>query len=148
MINNESIARAMFDALNNEDPDTYTDYFADDATYVNTFRQIKNKDEIREEMHACFTTFSNFRNKIERITSDGSTVWVEFRYTGDVSGKALVSIMSRFYGEEEAKNKYGVSDIVKSFDLPHVYILDFENGKVKKWTCYYNADLFVSQLKD
>ena len=147
MFDNESIARAMFEALNNEDPDKYTDYFADDAEYINTYRQSKNKDEIREEMHACFNTFTNFRNKIERIFSDGDTVWVEFKYTGEVSGKALVSIMSGFYGEEEAKNKRA-RDTVKSFDLPHVYILDFEDGKVKKWICYYNSDLLVSQLKD
>ena len=107
-----------------------------------------NKDEIREEMHACFNIFTNFRNKIERISSDGDTVWVEFKYTGEVSGKALVSIMSRYYGEEEAGNKFGASDTVKSFELPHVYILDFEDGNVKKWTCYYNSDLLVNQLKD
>jgi uncharacterized protein (TIGR02246 family) len=143
MVDNEAIARAMFDALNNEDPDAYTDYFTDDAVYINAYRHRKNKDEIREEMRACFSTFTNFRNIIERITVDGDTAWVEFRYTFEVSGQSLVSIMSRFYGEETAREKYGASDTVKAFDLPHVYIFDFMDGKVKQWTCYYNTDLLT-----
>jgi hypothetical protein len=99
-------------------------------------------------MRTIYRTFSNFRNRILRINSLEDTVWVEFRYSAEVSGRALVSIMSRFYGEEGAKEKYGVSDAVKSFDIPHVYILDFEDGKVKQWTCYYNTDLLMTQLSD
>jgi uncharacterized protein (TIGR02246 family) len=145
---NEAIVRAMFDALNRDDPDTYTDYFTEDATYINAYGQRKNKEEIREEMIAIYQTFQNFRNRILRMDSIGDTVWVEFRYSAEVSGRALVSIMSRFYGEEGAREKYGMSDSVKSFDIPHVYILDFVGGKVKQWTCYYNTDLLMMQLKD
>jgi hypothetical protein len=57
----------------------------------------------RRITRARFSTFSNLRNHIERIAVDGDTVWVEFRYTGEVSGRALVSLISRFNGEERAR---------------------------------------------
>jgi len=125
----EGIVIKMIEAFNRQDVDSWIEYFADYADVIGPDGVRMDKKGLRDYYAGIFTAFPDGRFGIERIISKDSTVVVEI------------------FGRGTHKGEYfGVPATNKRIEMPMVFIMDFEEGMVKRWRGYYYWQKFVSQI--
>lgn len=72
-------------AIDAQDVDALTSVFADDVEScqpAHPGRQFRGSAQIRQNWSALFAAVPDLRAQLERSTTDGSTVWPEWAWTG------------------------------------------------------------------
>ena len=118
---NERIVREAFAMYNRGDVDAFLDLFAEDATYVDPFGYVHDREGFRRILVNGKKAFTDRSWLIERMVSQGHTVWVESTWTATHRGTYLWT---------PATNK--------TVQLQTVSIIDVKAGKVKLWKEYEN----------
>lgn len=126
---NEGIVLKMIEAFNKQDIDSWIDYFADDADVVGPDGERMDKDKLRNYYLGVFKAFPDGRFGIERMMSKDDSIVVEI------------------FGRGTQKGEYfGIPATNKRIELPMTFIMDFKDGRVKRWRAYYYYQKFVSQI--
>ena len=125
---NEEVARRVFELLNQRDldgvaelqhPDVLDDFLV--------LRPIRGRAEIRQFFAGLFAAFPDFHLEIERVTSEGSSVVVQWRSTGTFTGAPFE----------------GVDPNGKRVEMRGVDCMTFEDGRLRHNTIYYDGMAFA-----
>ncbi len=129
---NEKIVEKIFEAMNRHDQEAVLIHYSDDVTGVMPSGTTIDKEEMRRRRPIGFMAASpDLKFRIDRMVSQGDTVWVEYTATGTQKG-AL----------------FGIPATNKKFEYTSVFIYDFEAGKVKLYKCYFNMLRFLTQIQE
>lgn len=117
---NGRVVREIFEAFNRHDLDAVMNHLADDVTAIWPDGTRRDRKGIRKACAYLFEAFPDNRTRVDRMVSQGNTVVVEYIGVGTHKGEYL-----------------GIPATNKTYEMPIVWILDFEAGKVKLWKVYY-----------
>ena len=124
----EALARRLFDMLNRRDLDAVAELQHPDV--VDDFivlRPARGRAEVRAFFESLFTAFPDFRLEIEQVTASGDRAVVQWRSSGTFTG-----------GPFE-----GIQPNGKRVDLRGVDCMQFEAGRLKHNTIYYDGMSFA-----
>jgi steroid delta-isomerase-like uncharacterized protein len=130
---NEKIVEKIFEDMNrHDDLEAVFSHYSDDITGVLPSGTIIDKEEMRRRrpigfMAAC----PDLKFRIDRMVSQGDTVWVEYTATGTHKG-----------------DLFGIPATNKKFEYQSVFIYDIEAGKVKRYKCYFSMLRFLKQIQE
>ena len=128
---NEKIVEKIVDALNRRDFEAYLTYFSDDVTFVMPSGRTVDKEWFRKELPIGSPASPDQKTSIDRMVSQGDTVWVESTITGT-----------------HTADWYGMPAFNKKFEYPSVAIYNFEAGKVKLVKTYWDRLRLFNQIQE
>jgi hypothetical protein len=79
---NEKTVEKIIDALNRHDFEAYMSHFSDDVTFVMPSGRTADKEGVRKELPIGCLASPDRKVSIDRMVSQGDTVWVENTVTG------------------------------------------------------------------
>ena len=127
---NEKIVEKMFEAWNRRDLEAFMSHLSDDVTVIWPSGRTVDKERLHKELSTeQMPAFPDSRWRVDRMVSQGDTVWVESTETGTHKG-----------------DWFRIPATNKKIDYPSVAIFDFEAGKVKLWKEYFDRMRFLNQL--
>jgi len=128
---NEKIALNFIEAFNRQDKDAYVDHLTDDAdVWWAVGERTPTKEEIGTEFIEIIEALPDRRFDLVRMLSTEDSVIAECVFKGTNRGEL-----------------FGMPATNNSLELPIVHLWDFEDGKVKRWRSYANAQTINRQLR-
>ena len=121
----------IFEAWNRHDLDVMMDNFSDDMIRIGASGTRYDKKGMLEDMAWFLSIFPDARTRVDRMVSQGYAVWVEFTITGT-----------------HKKELFGIPATDKEIEIPGVWILDFEDSKVKLCKEYWNHRRLMLELSE
>ena len=128
---NEKIVEKIFEAINSQDWDAMMNHYADDMTVVWDEGTIADKEQERKSLEWATDAFAPFRTRVDRMISQGNTVVVE--WTNTATHKSEL---------------FGIPATNKRYEISGVFIIDFEDGKVKLLKYYWNQRKLEQFLRE
>jgi len=121
--------RAAMSAGSARDHERFEAHLRDDVTFINPMVGTVDKAGFRAFHTALWTGLPDINYKVERTVSEGDTVVGECTLTGTQRGELA-----------------GVPATNKSVKVPVTFIVDYENGKVKRWSSYLDTATLLRQI--
>jgi len=121
--------RAAMSAASARDHARFEAHLRDDVTFINPMVGTVDKAGFRAFHTALWTGLPDINYKVERTVAEGMTVVGECTVTGTQRGELA-----------------GVPATNKSVTLPVTFIVDYENGKVKRWSSYLDTATLLRQI--
>jgi steroid delta-isomerase-like uncharacterized protein len=121
--------RAAMSAASARDHDRFEAHLRDDVTFINPMVGTVDKAGFRAFHTALWTGLPDINYKVERTVSEGDTVVGECTVTGTQRGELA-----------------GVPATNKSVNMPVTFIVDYENGKAKRWSSYLDTATLLRQI--
>ena len=121
----------IYKAWNRHDLDAMMDNFSDDMIRIDASGATHDKKGMLEDMASFLSIFPDAEIRIDRMVCQAYTVWVEFTITGT-----------------HKKELFGIPATGKEIKIPWVWILDFEDSKVKLCKGYSNYRRLVLELSE
>src|SRR5947208_1818405 len=128
-IANANDFRAAMASASARDHASFEGHLRDDVTFVNPMVGTVDKAGFRAFHTALWTGLPDINYKVERTVSEGNTVVGECTVTGTQRGELA-----------------GVPATNKSVKLPVIFIVDYENGKVKRWSSFLDTATLLRQI--
>jgi len=128
---NEIVVEKIFEAMNRHDQEAILSHYSDDVKVVMPSGRTADKEKLRKEIPIGCLASPDLKVRIDRMVSQGDTVWVEFTITGT-----------------QTEDWYGIPATNKKFEYPSVDIYDFEAGKIKLLKVYFDRLRFFKQLNE
>ncbi|TMC41920.1 MAG: ester cyclase [Chloroflexi bacterium] len=126
---NASDFRAAMSAASARDHDRFEAHLRDDVTFINPMVGTVDKAGFRAFHTALWAGLPDINYKVERTVSEGDTVVGECTVTGTHRGELA-----------------GVPATNKSVTVPVIFVADYENGKVKRWSSYLDTATLLRQI--
>lgn len=120
MSDNKKVAKAFWDALNNSDWEKLASVVTPDFQHDNDVDYYNGREEIIKLFKSMMAEDLNFHQQIDRVTAEGDIVISEATWTGN-------HIMDMF----------GFPSSGKSFAVPVVYVMEFDQGLIKRLRSVY-----------
>jgi len=121
----------IFKAWNRHDLDAMMDIFSDDMIRIGASGTRYDKKGTLEDIDWFLSIFPDARIRVDRMVSQAYAVWVEFTITGT-----------------HKKELFGIPATDKEIEIPGVWILDFEDSKVKFCKEYFNYRRLMLELSE
>ncbi|MEJ7631922.1 MAG: nuclear transport factor 2 family protein [Rubrobacteraceae bacterium] len=91
-----SVIERLHEALNRRDPETLLDCFdpeyrSEQPAHLN--RGFGGKEQVRKNWSSIFESFPDFEARLLRYTTEGDTLWSEWRWSGTGLSMAGVILM-------------------------------------------------------
>ena len=128
---NEKIVEKLIEAANRHDTEAQMSCYSDDVKVVMPSGRTADKEKLRKEIPIGCLAIPDRKVRIDRMISQGDTVWVEFTITGT-----------------QTEDWYGIPATNIKFEYPSVAIYDFEAGKVKLIKSYFDRLRFFNQIQE
>lgn len=127
----EYLANKVIDAWSQHDAQLIDDIFAKDGVYIDepAGRTMHGRSEIKAWLEENFTAVPDFDSKLVTLFSSHDKIALEWVMSGTHTGD---------YPDLPATGE--------SFSVPGASIALVEDGKIKRWTDYYDIYSFLSQL--
>ncbi len=124
---NERVVGEMVNAINRQDLDALLNQLADNVkAFLSGFDETVDEEMMRECWAGWYVAFPDLTYRVDRMVSRGDTVVTEATASGTHRGEFLVT---------PATNKKAEGRVI--------WVLDFEDGKVKLWKEYVNFPGFA-----
>lgn len=120
----------IYKAWNRHDLDAMMGNFSDDVIHIDASGARYDKNGMLEDLASFLTVFPDARIRIDRMVCQAYTVWVKFTITGT-----------------HKKELFGIPATGKEIEIPAIWILDFEDNKVKLCNEYWNHRRLMLELK-
>ena len=121
--------RAAMAAASARDHGSFETHLRDDVTFINPMVGTVDKAGFREFHTGLWAGLPNINYKVERTISEGDTVVGECTVTGTHRGELA-----------------GVAATNKPVTVPVIFIVDYENGKAKRWSSYLDTATLLRQI--
>jgi len=121
----------IFKAWNRNDLDAMMDNFSDDMICISASGTRYDKKGMLEAIAWILSIFPDARIRADRMVSQAYAVWVEFTFTGT-----------------HKKELFGIPATEKEIEISGVWILDFEDSKVKLCREYWNHRRLILELSE
>ena len=121
--------RAAMAAASARDHASFEGHLRDDVTFINPMVGTVDKAGFREFHTALWAGLPDINYKVERTISEGDTVVGECTVTGTQRGELA-----------------GVPATDKPVKIPVTFIVDYVNGKVKRWSSYLDTATLLRQI--
>jgi len=121
--------RAAMASASARDHDAFEKHLRDDVTFINPMVGTVDKAGFRQFHTGLWAGLPDINYKVERTVSEGNTVVGECTVTGTQRGELA-----------------GVPATNKSVKVPVTFIVDYENGKVKRWSSYLDTATILRQI--
>src|SRR3989442_13472197 len=121
--------RASMAAASARDHERFQAHLRDDVTFINPMVGTVDKAGFRAFHTALWAGLPDINYKVERTVSEGMTVVGECTITGTHRGELA-----------------GVPATNKSVKVPVTFIVDYEKGKVKRWSSYLDTATILRQI--
>jgi len=128
---NEKIVEKIFEARNSQDWDAMMSHYADDVTVIKVLGTIWDKEQERKFMVSIADAYGPMESRVDRMISQGNTVVVEWTNTAT-----------------HKSEWFGIPATNKRWEIPGVFIIDFEDGKVKLLKYYWNQRRLEQFLRE
>jgi len=126
---NEIVIKKIVEAWNRHDQEAFMSHLSDDVTIVWPSGRTVDKEGLRKEFD--YSTFPDSSWRVDRMVSQGDTVWVEYTFTGTQKGAW-----------------FRIPATNKKVEYQLVMIFDFEAGKIKLWKVYWDRLRFFKQIQE
>ena len=124
---NERVVGEIVNAINRQDLDALLNQLADNVkAFLSGFDEKVDKEMMRECWAGCYVPFPDLTYHVDRMVSQGDTVVAEATASGTHRGEFL-----------------GIPATNKKAEGRVIWVLDFEDGKVKLWKEYVNFPGFA-----
>jgi steroid delta-isomerase-like uncharacterized protein len=129
--NVEHLTQQMFDAWSKNNPNTIDSIFAEDGIYEDVAGSavVKGRDNIKKLLKETTTAIPDFNIKLLKWFSSGNKVACQWIMTGTQTG-----------------NLADLPATGKSFSVRGASIVQIKEGKIIRWTDYYDSFSFLKQL--
>lgn len=124
-------AEEIFKAWNRNDLDAMMENFSDDMIHISASGTRYDKKGMLEAIALLLSIFPDARIRADRMVTHAYAVWVEFTFTGT-----------------HKKELFGIPATEKEIEIPGVWILDFEDSKVKLCKEYWNHRKLMLELSE
>ncbi|OLC10826.1 MAG: hypothetical protein AUH39_00965 [Chloroflexi bacterium 13_1_40CM_67_9] len=121
--------RAAMVAASARDHERFEAHLRDDVTFINPMVGTVDKAGFRAFHTALWTGLPDINYKVERTVSERNAVVGECTVTGTHRGELA-----------------GVAATNKPVKVPVTFIVDYENGKVKRWSSYLDTATLLRQI--
>ncbi len=121
----------IYKAWNRHDLDAMMGHFSGDVIRIDASGARFDKKGMLEHIAWFLSIFPDAYARIDRMVCQAYTVWVEFTITGT-----------------HKKELFGISATGKGIEIPVVWILDFEDSKVKLCKEYWNPRKLMLELSE
>jgi len=121
--------RAAMASASARDHAGFEAHLRDDVTFINPMVGTVDKAGFRAFHTALWAGLPDINYKVERTVSEGLTVVGECTVTGTHRGELA-----------------GVPATNKPVKVPVVFIVDYEDGKVKRWSSFLDTATLLRQI--
>ncbi len=122
--------RGIFDAINRtHDANILNDYLSEEMVFRNPSTKETDKAGMIGFHTMLFSAFPDFTYQLERVITKNNTVFVETTLTGTQSREFL-----------------GFPPSEKEINVPAAVVIDFQDGRVKNWSLYFDIRTMMRQL--
>ena len=121
----------IYKAWNRHDLDVMMGHFSDDMIRISASGARYDKKGMLEDMASFLSIFPDTYARIDRMVCQAYTVWAEFTITGT-----------------HKKELFGIPATGKKIEIPVVWILDFEDSKVKLCKEFWNHRKLMLELSE
>jgi steroid delta-isomerase-like uncharacterized protein len=127
----EHLMNQMFDAWSKNNPNTIDSIFAEDGVYEDIAGNtvVNGRDNIKKLLKETTTAIPDFNIKLLKWFSSGNKVACQWIMKGTQTG-----------------NLGGIPATGKSFSVRGASIAIIREGKIIRWTDYYDGYTFLKQL--
>jgi steroid delta-isomerase-like uncharacterized protein len=134
-MDNNSIVRTFFDAINAQDPDSAAELVTNDSEFTElpTGRIYRGPDGVRENFQFWFGAFPDGKVEIRNLIGAGDTVVVEYIGRGTNTGP-----MQTEQGEMPPTGK--------SVQLEFCDVVEVKGGKIARGRSYFDSGSMMRQL--
>ena len=131
MSDNKKVASEFWDALNNHNWEKLALVVTPDFQHDNDVDYYYGRDEIVEMFKGMAATEGlDYYQHIDRVTAEGEVVICEATW----SGNHIMDVV-------------GVAATGKSFECPVVYVMEFEQGLIKRLRSVFRDQRFQNEVK-
>ena len=121
--------RAAMAAASARDHGSFETHLRDDVTFINPMVGTVDKAGFHDFHAGLWAGLPDINYKVERTISEGNTVVGECTVTGTHRGELA-----------------GVPATNKPVTVPLTFIVDYENGKAKRWSTYLDTATLLRQI--
>ncbi len=127
----KEVAAAIFEAVAAKEMDRFPEFLHENATddFV-AIGQFVGRDAITGFFQELYTAFPEFQIEVERIVGDDQHAVVQWEASGIFSGGPF----------------QGIEPTGKQVSIRGVDVMEFEDGKVRHNTIYYDGAAFARQI--
>lgn len=120
MTDNKKVAKVFWDALNSHDWEKLASVVTPDFQHDNDVDYFHGREEIIQLFKGTMVEGLDYHQQIDRVTAEGDIVISEATWTGN-----------------HIMDMWGFPASGKSFAVPVVYVMEFENGLIKRLRSVY-----------
>jgi len=121
--------RAAMAAASARDHGSFETHLRDDVTFINPMVGTVDKAGFHKFHAGLWAGLPDINYRVERTISEGNTVVGECTITGTHGGELA-----------------GVTATNKPVTVPLTFIVDYENGKAKRWSTYLDTATLLRQI--
>lgn len=135
MQDNLQLVRNFYEAVNNRDLDRAVNLFTTDAEFLaqSTLEKYRGLPEIRKMISEWTEALPDMRWDIRSLLSSGDNVVCELVMVGTHKGTLRTSEGS-------------VPATGRKVNVPSCDVINFKNGKISQFHCYFEGSIFMQQL--
>ena len=119
----------MLAAGNERDVENFFQLVSGDAEYENPITGRTNKEGMRTFHSALWRAFPDLDYGVNRIVSHGDTVVAEVTFRGTQKQELM-----------------GIPPTNKKVEMPLAFVIDVKDGKIRKWSAYFDTATMMRQL--
>jgi steroid delta-isomerase-like uncharacterized protein len=124
------LVRALFETLNERNPDALLQYWAEDLVNYWPFATYRSPAEVRGYFAELFAAVPDSKIHVEKIAGEGDTVFVRWRLTGTATGEPW----------------RGIECTGAPLDIHGVDCFTVRDGKVAENTVFFDQLHFARQI--
>ncbi|NIM44661.1 MAG: hypothetical protein GTO54_03360 [Nitrososphaeria archaeon] len=128
MTDNKNLVERFFKVFNKRDWDALPELLTSDCVHGSDFSSFQRED-IVSHYKSFIANGADSKWHLDRMTGEGDVVVVEFRW----SSNHVIEML-------------GIPPTGKKFELPVVFVIDFEDGKIKRIRSLYSYELYQQIL--
>ena len=126
---NAKVFRAAMEQASRRDHEGFEKYLADEVTFINPMAGTTNKAGFRNFHTGLWTGIPDINYRVDRTIAQGDTVVGECTVTGTHKGELA-----------------GVAASNRQIEVPVVFVVDFADGKAKRWNSYLDTATLLRQI--
>ena len=131
----EQLIRSFYDAVNSQDFERFTSFFADDGQFkdVSSDHVYRGKSEIRGMAEKWVKALPDMKFQLSNVIGSNDVFCVELSLVGTHKGP--------LDGPQGVIPASG-----KKVNVPACDVIRFRNGKIQSLNCYFAATILLNQI--
>ena len=126
---NKQDFRDAMSLASKRDHSGFEEHLADDVTFVNPMAGTTDRAGFHNFHEGLWKGVPDINYRVDRVIAEGETVVGECTVTGTHRGELA-----------------GVPATNKRVEIPVLFVVDYENGKAKRWVSYLDTATLLRQI--